>query len=352
MRRRAFTLVELLVVITIIGILIGLLLPAVQSARESGRRTQCANNLKQMTLGARQHETAHQYFPTGGWANTWSGDPNYGTGQTQPGGWTYNILPFIEQQPVHDMGIGQVPAANKTLLYQAAQTTITSFYCPTRRTAIVYPLSKTTCNSSNSSGINTSARCDYAANAGTNQDPSTQWGNVSQSGDPGAAYAGGIPNPDPSVNADGVISTLSMVTDADISRNGSSNTILFGEKYLGPDYYSEGSNSKDPQDHGDSAQIFAGFGADWGRYGTNPPVADRRTPPPSPPPLPLGSNPYATSSTDTVPKNFGSAHFDGLNIFTCDGSGHWTSYTIDPVTFSMLCSRNNTKPIDKTKTGW
>ncbi len=103
---------ELLVVITIIGILIGLLLPAVQSARESGRRTQCANNLKQLTLGARQHETAHTYFPTGGWANTWSGDPNYGTGQTQPGGWTYNILPFIEQQPVHDMGIVTAPSAS------------------------------------------------------------------------------------------------------------------------------------------------------------------------------------------------------------------------------------------------
>ena len=332
MRRSAFTLVELLVVITIIGILIGLLLPAVQSARESGRRTQCANNLKQLTLGARQHETAHTYFPTGGWANYWSGDPNFGTGQTQPGGWTYNILPFIEQQPVHDMGIGMAPAANKTLLGQAALTTITSFYCPTRRSAVVCPLSKTTCNSS---GISTSARCDYAANAGTIQDPTTtQWSTVPQSGDPGAVYQGGLPSPDPSVSADGVISTLSVVTDADVSRNGSSNTILFGEKYMDPSHYLDG------QAAGDTAQLFSGFGVDWERWGGNssgptPPLRDR------------AGSPNPASST-----SFGGTHSDGVNLFTCDGSGHWTSYTIDPATFAMLCSRNNPNPIDMTKTGW
>ena len=328
MRRRAFTLVELLVVITIIGILIGLLLPAVQSARESGRRTQCGNSLKQLTLAARQHETAHQYFPTGGWANTWSGDPNYGTGQTQPGGWTYNILPFMDQQPLHDMGIGMAPSANKALLGQAALTTIASFYCPTRRTAVVCPLSSMTCNSS---GISTSARCDYAANAGTIQDPTTQWSSVPQSGNPGAVYATGIPTPDPSVNADGVISTLSVVTDADISRNGSSNMILFGVNFIVSSKYLSG------QDPGDAAQLFSGFGPDSERWGGNaagptPPVRDR-----------------AGIQNPTL---FGGAHADGLNLFTCDGSGHWTSYNIDPLTFFMLCSRNNATPIDKSKTGW
>ncbi len=324
MRRRAFTLVELLVVITIIGILIGLLLPAVQSARESGRRTQCANNLKQLTLGARQHETAHTYFPTGGWANTWSGDPNFGTGQTQPGGWTYNILPYIEQQPSHDMGAGtSMVAANKALLGQAALTSITSFNCPTRRTAVVYPLSKTTCNSS---GISSSARCDYAANAGTNQSSLALWSNVPQTGDPASVYAAGIPNPDTSTYADGVIFTLSMVNDAEISRNGSSNMILFGEKYMDSTHYLDG------QDQGDLVQIFSGFGVDSGRYGTNPPARD-----------------HAATPNPTL---FGSAHFDGLNVFTCDGSGHWTSYNIDPATFAMLCSLNNTNQIDSTKTGW
>jgi prepilin-type N-terminal cleavage/methylation domain-containing protein len=71
---RGFTLVELLVVITIIGVLIALLLPAVQAAREA----QCANHLKQLSLGCPSHELANGFFPTGGWMWWWSGDPDRG----------------------------------------------------------------------------------------------------------------------------------------------------------------------------------------------------------------------------------------------------------------------------------
>ena len=95
--RQGFTLVELLVVIAIIGILIGLLLPAVQSVREAARRIQCANHLKQMGLGALNHEEAHGFFPSCGWGWAWIGDPDRGFGETQPGGWIYNLLPFVEQ---------------------------------------------------------------------------------------------------------------------------------------------------------------------------------------------------------------------------------------------------------------
>jgi len=355
MRRLAFTLVELLVVIAIIGVLIGLLLPAVQSAREAGRRSTCANNLKQLTSAAMQHETSHAYYPTGGWTGSWSGDPNFGTGQGQPGGWTYNILPHMEQQIVHDLGLtSNGTAAPKTALGQAAQTTISVFHCPSRRLAQLYPIATPTCNSS---GISAAERTDYAANAGTNQGPNTLWPNPPSGGDPSAVVrAQGFQFPDTSA-ADGVIFTVSMTTHADL-RNGTSNMIMFSEKYLNPLDYSTGG------DPADNKPLFAGFAYDWQRYGglqvgsagattfvlngpgapnpinvvPVPPMRDQRG---VPNPAPPGSLPP-----------FGSAHADGLNVFTCDGSGHWTSYNIDPPTFAMLCSRQNANPIDTTKLKW
>ena len=135
--RAGFTLVELLVVIAIIGVLVAILLPAIQAAREAGRRNQCRNNLKQMALGADNHLLVHKFLPSGGWGWGWTGDPNYGYDTRQPGGWMFNLLPFIEEQAVHDLGKGIVPDTNParhTALKQLA-TVIPLYFCPTRRVA-------------------------------------------------------------------------------------------------------------------------------------------------------------------------------------------------------------------------
>src|SRR5215471_7024511 len=105
-RPRAFTLVELLVVIAIIGILVALLLPAIQAAREAARRSECQNHLKQLSLGCHLHVDAHGFFPTVGWGYKWVGDPALGFNVGQPGGWHYSVLPFIEETALHDMAAG------------------------------------------------------------------------------------------------------------------------------------------------------------------------------------------------------------------------------------------------------
>lgn len=120
--RTGFTLVELLVVIAIIGILIGMLLPAVQAVRESARRTQCSNNVRQIALAFHMHESAHQFFPSGGW--DWFRPPNDGIGEEQHAGWGYQILPYIEAQNVYDA---------EPLVSIASPNPI--FFCPSRREA-------------------------------------------------------------------------------------------------------------------------------------------------------------------------------------------------------------------------
>ncbi len=124
--RRAFTLVELLVVIAIIGILIGMLLPAVQTVRESARRAQCSNNVRQLGLAALNFESTHQVFPASGWTMPGPGNP---AGKYV--GWRALILPFVEQsnlQKLYDFEehwweeTNPAAAAVPVLLFQCPST--------------------------------------------------------------------------------------------------------------------------------------------------------------------------------------------------------------------------------------
>src|SRR5579859_1475499 len=92
--RRAFTLIEVLVVIAIIAVLVDLLLPAVQQAREAARRSQCKNNLKQYGLALHNYHEAYKMFPPGGDAQSW-GNSNWLN-------WQAKILPFIDQGPLYN----------------------------------------------------------------------------------------------------------------------------------------------------------------------------------------------------------------------------------------------------------
>jgi prepilin-type N-terminal cleavage/methylation domain-containing protein len=145
--RRAFTLVELLVVIAIIGVLVALLLPAVQAAREAARRTQCLNQVKQIMLSMHNHVSAKRAFPSGGIAPlvsiehfltdssptnpTPSGAP---LGPDKQGlGWGFQILPYLEGQTTY----------NLKQQGQLGNTVVPMYNCPSRRGPTQHPIYET-----------------------------------------------------------------------------------------------------------------------------------------------------------------------------------------------------------------
>jgi prepilin-type N-terminal cleavage/methylation domain-containing protein len=365
---RGFTLVELLVVITIIAILIALLLPAVQSARETARIAQCQNNLKQLALGCLGHESATKRFPTGGWGFAWTGDPDRGNDWNQPGGWIYNVLPYIEQQTLHDLGkgaaLGSAAMSNAGTL--RVGTPLTCINCPTRRQAIVYPWGHAAAWWTFATNMNPpsldllTSRNDYAMCGGSYWTYAA-WPHAVQNAyagpSPALAATGGylyVDDPQSSdrwavattmelspywpqgvpglARANGVSFALSMIGAKDVT-DGLSNTYLLGEKEIDPDHYTDGNQA------GDSAFALEGF--DFGIYRfasdySNCPgctVWDVEGPHPDTPGY-------------EYPLAFGSAHFLGFNMALCDGSVRMVSYTIDLTMHSRLSNRKDGLPID------
>ena len=312
--RPAFTLVELLVVIAIIGILIGLLLPAVQTARETARRLQCQNNLKQLALACLEHESAHGFYPTGGWGWRWAGDPDRGFDARQPGGWHFNVLPFIEQQTLHDLGSG----GNATEGRRRAETSLPAFTCPSRRSpvSVKYTHSSPFFNIDRPEKL---GRSDYAANGGAISVGSI-WQGPATLADGDAMSAAdwdaqeGLPGGDPN----GVIYRRSTVETAHI-RDGTSNTYLIGERYLAPDRYEDTSSSGNDQ----GWEVAYDLDTTRWTYNTDKyrPRQDR-----------LGEeNAYC----------FGSAHNGAFYMAFCDGHVEAIGYSIELAVHSNLGNRKD-----------
>lgn len=266
----AFTLVELLVVITIIGILMSLLLPAVNAARETARQLQCKNNLRQLAIGMQNHATRNTWLPTGGWYN-WTGDPDRGFDRKQPGGWLYNVLPYVEQESLHDMGkdIDRSSYENgdkKNQIGRANAAFVKFLYCPTRRAAQSYPAKQLPTNM-NASNLTMFGKTDYAANGGNFK--TTYTGGQAQTGS-GSCYTDEKNCPwyrgkvasynTQSVNSNGVIRPSDFVSDKEI-RDGYSNTIAVGEKYLAPELYETGTAAND------DSVAFIGWDLETVRFG-------------------------------------------------------------------------------------
>ncbi len=340
--RPGFTLIELLVVIAIIAVLIALLLPAVQSAREAARRSQCTNNLKQIGLGCLNFESTYGILPQGGidgdpQAVTTSGAPapagyDYLTGNTCCRASTrrgfnhfYKILPYIEQQTIYDLGRDDPPywpytsARDNGGENDVAASLVGIYTCPTRRAPTRY-----------GSLPYSFGRVDYAGNAGFYQGevvggdgnippfplglgpvlPGDQRNPLNQGDTPGRKGVIVWPGL-------GASRKLADITD------GTSNTVMIAEKALYP--------------HDNVANTgFGNEGGDNERWNNNgwdechlrwhfPPQADSKLPP------------YMNDGVSTPWRRFfGGPHAGGINALFADGSVHFLKFTINALTFKNL----------------
>jgi prepilin-type N-terminal cleavage/methylation domain-containing protein len=287
-RRAGFTLVELLVVIAIIGVLVALLLPAIQSARESARGVTCRNNLKQVGLAAIQHEHIHRQYATLVEAN-----PN------QPS-WILSVMPYLEESALFEewaraSGYRKgVPRTGTRPMAQIRATPVVTLFCPSRRPPAAYPAT--------ASG---QSKTDYALNGGSSNRPDDfvlKWPGV-QGVDPKQKSRFG-----PLGNA--------YIVRAKSIKDGLSHTYLIGEKAVASDQYTTG---RDPGDDGSIFDCRRGNCIRWAKKLPNPDVRTR-------------DNCWTCHS-------FGSAHPTNWNAVLCDGSVHSITYDISFATHAALASR-------------
>jgi prepilin-type N-terminal cleavage/methylation domain-containing protein/prepilin-type processing-associated H-X9-DG protein len=275
--RSGFTLIELLVVIAIIGVLVALILPAVQQAREAANRVACENHLKQIGLGFHGHHDAFKSFPTGGW--DWWSSPAYSNGTPQIGepqtaGWGFQILMFLEADTVWRGGPGPTDVDRSKFAVGAKNPL---FFCPTRRRAQTVIFQDPAYIDGSSITV---AMCDYAAS---------------------------------NYEETGVVQYRYPLRIADIT-DGTSNTLLVGEKRMNLQFL--GSRQAD-----DDTGYASGFDADVVRKTELTPAADYR------------------AATGDGELRFGASHPGGFNALLADGSVRKLSFSIDSTVFRLLGER-------------
>jgi len=284
----------------------------VQAARESARRTKCQNQLRQCALAFHLHHDVHAHLPTGGWGWDWVGDPDGGFDERQPGGWVFNILPFVEQVALHDQSLKLTGAAKLDSQQRVITTSLAIFNCPSRRQPGLYPTPYTPYNANYAPLV---AKTDYAANCGD------FWRNEIDGGPPpGSTTPPAMPREETGISFRTSKVRMGQITD------GLSQVFMVGEKFLTTDRWTSGT------DAADNENMYVGYDND--NYRSSSPVY-------FPPRQDIRAMMVMATGGGSRFFVWGSVHPGGFNMALCDGSVRPISYTIDEVNFARFGNRKD-----------